>query len=132
MALLLGIGAGTSAMPMPSEPSLWLDSDGYYWFLHPLIERLKAQTGEYIDLYGDASFYGESLIALERTVAEAKEMVLSHPQSWQVHTGTQLKPEHKELYSEVDRTNFMELLSKLEQIIARAKEIDRPVSPRQT
>jgi hypothetical protein len=114
-------------MPMPGEPSLSLSSDGYYWFLHPLIERLRTVTGQYIDLYGDASFFGESMAALERMLAEAKEMVLSNPQTWQVHAGTQMKPEHKEFYSEVDRTHFMELLSKWQQIIVRAKKTGRPV-----
>ena len=56
MALDLGVGNGVSLIPQQGEPSLWLNSDGYYWFLHPLIEKLASETGQYIDLYGDASF----------------------------------------------------------------------------
>src|SRR5262249_15998931 len=127
MALDVGIGDGTSLIPMPSEPSLCLNSDGYYCFLHPLFERLRTETGQYIDLYGDASFFGDSLSALERVVADAKRLVLSQPATWRVHTGTQLTPEHKELYADVEKNRFLALLGRWEQIIARAKEIGHPV-----
>jgi hypothetical protein len=127
MALDLGVGDGASLIPQRSEPSLWLNSDGYYWFLHPLIEKLQSETGQYIDLYGDASFSGASLSALERMVAEAEKLVHNQPASWQVHTGTQVGPEHKELYAEVNRGQFLSLLHKWREIIARAKDLGKPV-----
>jgi hypothetical protein len=127
MALDLGIGDGVSLIPVQSEPSLWLNSDGYYWFLHPLLEKLQSETGQYIDLYGDASFSGSTLSALERMVAEARKLVGAQPATWQVHTGTQLSPEHKELYAAVDKDRFLALLDKWQQIIARAREIGKPV-----
>jgi hypothetical protein len=127
MSLDIGIGDGVRPVPLESEPSLWLSNDGYYWFLHPLFERLHAETGQYIDLYGDASFSGKSMMALERLAADAKKLVRSQPPTWRVHTGTQLAPEQKEVYSEVEKARFMELLVKLDQIIQRAKEIGQPV-----
>jgi hypothetical protein len=127
MALDLGIGDGVSSIPQQGEPSLWLSSDGYYWFLHPLFENLRSETGQYIDLYGDASFTGASLSALERMVAEAVGLVQAQPATWQVHTGTQLRPEHKELYVDVEKDRFLALLHKWLKIIERAKEIGKPV-----
>ena len=127
MALDLGIGDGVSLNPQQSEPSLWLHSDGYYWFLHPLFEKLHSETGQYIDLYGDASFNDATLSALERMVAEAARLVQAQPATWQVHTGTQLRPEHKEMYAAVEKDSFLALLDKWQQIIARAKEIGKPV-----
>jgi hypothetical protein len=127
MALDLGIGDGISLIPMQTEPSLWLNSDGYYWFLHPLFERLRDETSQYIDLYGDASFAGEALIALEKMLADATKLVMSKPASWEVHIGTQLQPESKELYAEVEKTRFTELLLKWRTILARAKELGKPV-----
>src|SRR5687767_1401308 len=127
MALDLGIGNGVSLIPQQSEPSLWLDSDGYYWFLHPLFEKLRSETGQYIDLYGDASFSAATLSALERMVAEAMRLVEAQAATWQVYTGTQLKPEHKELYAEVTKDCFLAMLRKWQQIIARAKDIGKPV-----
>jgi hypothetical protein len=127
MAVDIGIGDGTSSMLLQSEPSIGLESDGYYWFLHPLFERLRAETGEYIDLYGDASFSGRSLAALERTVADAINLVHAQPATWQVHTGTQLAPVHEELYADAEKARFLGLLVKWNQMIARAKEMGKPV-----
>lgn len=126
MALDVGIGDGTSPMPLPDAPSLSL-TNAYYCFLHPLLERLATETGQYIDLYDDASFVGENLSALERMVTEARKLIQAQPSTWEVHTGTQLTPEHKELYTEVSRTRFLALLDDWERIIVRAKEIGRPV-----
>ena len=131
MALDVGIGDGVSLIPLQSEPSLQLNSEGYsegyYWFLHSLLERLQSETGQYIDLYGDAWFSGATLSALERMVAEAIRLVQAQPATWQVHTGTQTSPEHKELYAQVEKDRFQDLLHKWEQIIARAREIGKPV-----
>jgi hypothetical protein len=127
MALDVGIGNGASFQPLQSEPSLWLDNDGYYVFLHPLFERLREETGEYIDLYGDASFLGASLAALERMVADAETLVMAQPTTWQVHAGTQTSPEHKEVYAEVHQDRFLTLLKKWKQIMARARETGMPV-----
>jgi hypothetical protein len=127
MALDVGIGDGVSLIPQQGEPCLWLNSDGYYWFLHPLFEKLQSETGQYIDLYGDASFTGACLSALERMVAEAMGLVQAQPAAWQVHTGTQIRPEHKELYAAVEKDRFLALLHKWQQIIERAREIGMPV-----
>ncbi len=127
MALDLGIGDGVFIDSQPSEPSLWLSSDGYYWFLYPLIKKLQSETGQYIDLYGDALFTGASLSALERMIVEAIGLVQAKPATWQVHTGTQLRPEHKEFYADVEKDRFIALLQKWQQIIERAKEISKPV-----
>ena len=127
MALDLGIGDGTSRLPVQGEPSLAFRSDGYYWFLHPLFEQLRIETGQYIDLYGDALFSGESLDALERMVAEAKRLVASQPDTWRVHIGTQTSPKQKELYDEVEKGRFLELLDQWQRILARARESGWPV-----
>jgi len=127
MSLDIGIGDGISLAPQPSEPSFWLENDGYYWFLHSLIAQLHSETGQYIDLYGDACFAGASLSALERMVGAAIALVQAQPAVWQVHTGTQIRPEHKEVYAEVEKDRFLALLHKWEQIIARAKELEKPV-----
>jgi hypothetical protein len=55
--------------------------EGYYWFLHPLFEELRAETGEYINLYDRAVFSGDSLEALARTLSAAHSLVAGHPES---------------------------------------------------
>jgi hypothetical protein len=145
MSLDIGIGDGSSLVPVPGEPSLFLDDDGYYWFLHPLFGRLQAETGQYIDLYGDASFVGESLAALERLLLEARTLIESQPDTWDVHVGTQILPKGrdlfkvegrkivgnwesvKEVFKAVHRDQFLELIARWEKVIARARELGRPV-----
>jgi hypothetical protein len=145
MSLAIGIGAGSSLVPVQGEPSLFLDDDGYYWFLHPLFGKLQAKTGQYIDLYGDASFLGESLAALEQMLLEARSLVESQSETWDVHVGTEIRPkgkdlfklegskvvgnwEHvKELFNAVQREQFLELIAQWQEVVARAKELGRPV-----
>ncbi|HEV3146083.1 MAG TPA: hypothetical protein VGZ47_19505 [Gemmataceae bacterium] len=129
MSVSIGVGdaAGSQLWPVEAEPSLWLDSDGYYWYLHPLFEKLRDETGEYVDLYGDAWFDGDNLEAFQRMLEQARNLVSQEPESWQVHTGTQIQPEHKELYAEVTKERFLELLSSLNKIANRAKELGRRV-----
>jgi hypothetical protein len=88
----IGVGYAVGKPPMPVEPGLALDDDGYYWFLHPLFEELQASTGQYIDLYGDAAFVGANLDALGRILSAARRLVEAQPKSWKVHTGTQMLP----------------------------------------
>jgi hypothetical protein len=116
MALDIGIGDGTSLIPVQGEPSLYLEDDGYYWFLHPLFERLCAETRQYIDLYGDASFFDGALTALEQLLVEARDLIESQPETWQV-----------DVYNVVRRDRFLELIARWEKVIARARELGRPV-----
>jgi len=43
-----------------------MDDAAPYWFMHTLFEKLAAETGQYIDLYGSASFAGARLTALNQ------------------------------------------------------------------
>jgi hypothetical protein len=127
MSLEIGIGDGRSVWSIEKTPSLALEDDGYYWFLHPLLVALADETGQYVDLYGEARFQGESLNALERVLVSACELVESQPSSWEVHVGTQLSPERRELYKPVERRRFLELIATWQGIVARARELRRAV-----
>src|SRR5436190_1566231 len=95
MTLDIGIADGSSYCPQQDEPSLQLD-DGYYWFLHSLLEELAMATGQYIDLYGDASFTGKDLAALEEMLKHAWNLVESQPANWDVCIGRVLVPHQKD------------------------------------
>ena len=136
MALDIGIGNGTSLSPVKGEPSISLDNDGYYWFLHPLFEDLRTTTGQYIDLYGDASFSGEQLVALEEMLKNARRLVDLQSAIWSVCIGYELVPRRKnarsrsrpkEIMATVEKQRFLAELDKWESIVARAKELNRPV-----
>jgi hypothetical protein len=135
MALDIGIGDGSSFCPLQNERSLQLD-EGYYWFLHPLYEDLARVTGQYIDLYGDASFSGKNLAALEQMLKRALRLIESQESTWNVCIGTELVPHQKVTYSPphlketlaaVEKARFLWLISQWEQVVTRAKELDRPV-----
>jgi hypothetical protein len=117
MPLDIGVGSGTSFVPDPAEPLVQLDDDGYYWFLHPLIKELYGQTSQYVDCYGDARFTGQRLEALERMLQKARTQVRAQPRKWQV-AGTS---------SVVERARFEQLLDRWDAVVARAKELNRPV-----
>jgi hypothetical protein len=127
MPLDIGVGDGTSPVPLRDEPLLSLGDDAVYSFLHPLLERLRWETGQYVDLYGDASFAGWRLAALQRMLAQARLLAESQPETWEVHVGTQLAPTLRDLWSPLDRKTFLDLITRWERIVERAEELGRPV-----
>jgi len=134
MALDIGIGDGETVWPLADEPSMFLEDDGYYWYLHPLFEELRAATGEYIDLYGNASFSGTMLTELENVVSRARDLVEREPSSWDVCVGQELVPwkkgarKHlKPRFSVVSKDQFLALLNRWQNVIVRAKKLRRPV-----
>ncbi|MCI0377739.1 MAG: hypothetical protein L0215_09045 [Gemmataceae bacterium] len=131
MPLNIGVGRKSlnSCRPLWDEPGFcFLDDEGYYWFLHPLFWELAEKTGQYIDLYGDAAFSGESLRELERVLVQARAQVLAQPESWKVKIGTLLDPVHKkQLYARVTREEFLKLLREWRRVIRRARARGRRV-----
>jgi hypothetical protein len=127
MALDIGIGGDSSLIPLKGEPSLSMEDAAPYWFLHPLFEKLAAETGQYIDLYGDASFAGAQLVALKKMLGEAKRMAEAQPDRWEVSIGVQLAPVHRELWESLDKVTLLDLIAAWERVVARAEELGRPV-----
>jgi hypothetical protein len=115
MSLDIGVGDGVSFFPITTEPSLSLDDNGYYWYLYPLFEKLQSETGQFIDLYGHATFQDKRLAALERLLSSARELVESQPASWSVQDMV------------VEQDQFSALLAQWRRIVARAKDLNRPV-----
>jgi hypothetical protein len=60
-------------------------------------------------------------------LAEARFVIESQPESWEVKVGTQILPKRKDLFNVVERTRFLELISRWEKVAARARESGRPV-----
>src|SRR3954463_10805510 len=98
MPLDIGLAGPRPGPPSAADPivQFWdYDDDntgGYYWFLHPLFERLAEKTGQYIDLYGDAEFRGDDLSSLRQTLLEAQRLVAAQPERWPVCRGTVAMP----------------------------------------
>src|SRR3954453_21478701 len=120
MSIDVGLTDGSQPGPLSSQPHFSLD-DGYYWFLHPFFERLAATTGQYVDLFGDAVFEGANLDCLEQMLTEARALVESKPERWSVHVGTTVRPTRRELYCEVVREQFVQLLQHWQEVVKRAR-----------
>ncbi len=118
----IGVAVDADRMILVSEPTLAL-SDGYYWFLYPLIERLAEETEQYVDLYGDAVFAGGNLLALRRMLSEARGLVETRGESWEVRTGTQVVPVIREVYSPVWRDEFLRQIATWDHAAVRAGEL---------
>jgi hypothetical protein len=105
------------------EPRTCLFDDGYYWFLYPFWVELRERTGEYVDLYGNASFSGPALDAFRGVLGKAQAVAVDRPEAWRVHTGTHIGPVRTELYETVYRAELLRLLETLSVIAARAAEL---------
>ncbi len=127
MSVGIGVGDHSSFEFLGGEPSTGFDDDGYYAYLHSRFESLAAKTGQYIDLYGYATFEGESLNALATLIADARREIERRPESWDVHISTQIAPVRKEIYSTVRREEFLTRLAEVETVIARARATGRPI-----
>ena len=114
----------SSSSPVASEPGLSFKDDGYYWFLHPWFERLREQSGKYIDLYGDALLTRDDYPRLRAVLTEAEVMARRQPATWQVHVGTQLQPAKKELYRTIDRGELLKLIETFRTLIDAADKLD--------
>jgi hypothetical protein len=129
----LDIGLAGSERPDPltrAEPVVSFDDDengGYYWFLHPLFCNLAKETGQYIDLYGDAEFRGNDRRLLRETLLEARRQVATQPEQWFVHVGTQTAPTTRDLLKQVDRATFLRLIDSLIALVDRSVETGLPV-----
>lgn len=127
MSLDIGLADHRSCALCRDEPLFSLDDDGYFWFLHPFFNRLRAETGQEIDLYGQAIFQGEERLALARVLGEARRLAEAQPEFWGVVVGTRLLPKDEEIYKPVKRQRLLELLAHWQIIVDRALELERAV-----
>ena len=127
MALDVLIGPLTAPR---SGPSTSFEPEAYYWFLHPLIERLAETTGRYIDLYGTAEFSSGEIDMVDEFLDDAEELVRAQPASWDVHMGTRFRgfsPVGTEILETVERVAFLAFLGQLRQIAKHSKELGAPM-----
>jgi hypothetical protein len=89
------------------------EPEAYYWFLYPLIEKLRDSHRKYIDLYGGCEFTPQELGLIRELISDAERLVQQQPNRFRVHVGTQTDPVKREIYAEVDRSSFLEFLASL-------------------
>jgi hypothetical protein len=113
MSLTIGIAANPSGMEIKHTDVVPFEDDGYYWFLYPAFVKLYERTGQFISLYGNACFEGESLETLRALLEQAKQMALLLSETWTVHDGT-YDP------GKVRREALLTLVDDLARLVAKA------------
>ena len=120
--MTLDVGLADSEGGLRSSPQVTFREDGYYWFLDPLIERLRESHGKHIDLYGNAEFRKSELSLLTRFLGDAEVLIQSRPARWKVRVGTPSGPQKRGAHVEVERGKFMSLILQLRDVVSAAEE----------
>jgi hypothetical protein len=124
MSLWITIAEPKSFTFIPEGPSLELEDDGYYWFMHPHFETLMAKTGQYVDLYGNAWFYGDNLIAMAETLIEIEHEAKQREEAFDVVTGESVEGR---VLQRVDRERLLLLLEEWGKMAAYAQCMEKSV-----
>ncbi|MCA9068371.1 MAG: hypothetical protein KDA84_05585 [Planctomycetaceae bacterium] len=103
------------------------EPEAYFWFLHPLFERLAQDHGKYIDLYEGCAFTPEELHLFEDFLADAEVLVRQQELRFRVHVGTQTHPIEKELFIEVGRESYLGFLASLRSAVQSCAEGAKPL-----
>ncbi len=121
--LQIGIGNSSSLVPHEDKSSLFLEDDGYYWFLCPLLQQLGEQTGQWIDPYEYACFEGVNLAFLAQTLKKAKTLIENQPEVWSVSLGIQHHGgNQQEIFQKLSKAYFQELLNRWQALCTRAEK----------
>lgn len=131
MSLVIGLAknpADQRSCKLKEKPSVFFEDDGYYWFLHPLFERLARDTGEYIDLYGVARFELDQLAAVAEMLTNSRGRIEAMPEKWNVQTAIQTHPgPERPLFSSVNKRQFVELIARFEDVLSEAIRTGTPL-----
>jgi hypothetical protein len=123
MAVNIVLSVNGKAPIWREDTSIWLDDDAEYWYLWPrMIEAIRNQTGELIDLYDNATFSGQNLTILELAIQEQlNELSNENRTEWDIHVGTQTLAVKKEIYKKLVKKDLQFKLEKLLHIVYLAK-----------
>jgi hypothetical protein len=102
---------------------IYFKSDGSYWFLYPWWERIGEQTGQMIDLYGDAVFGFAAQPILLASLQDAFAKVQQRPSEWDMCIGWGVQP----VYARVSRMELQQLLTEFIRLVTSATERQRYV-----
>ncbi|MEQ8637148.1 hypothetical protein [Gimesia maris] len=118
MAVTIGLSCTDDVHNADYTSGVYLEDDGYYWFLFPFFQDVWEQTGQMIDLYDNAVFSAIELSVLlailERASAEAREQ----PDKWEVCIGWR---GDDAIMSTVTKPELLALLTKLIDLVTEAQ-----------
>jgi len=97
-----------------------LHDGGIYWYLFPFFERLGNQTGQLIDLYGNAKFSAENISLLDSILREALKSLELQPDVWEQKTGEQIRPVRKTLTQKISKKDVSSFINSLHNLLEKA------------
>jgi len=107
-----------------TDPIVFEDDDPIYWFLYPYFEETAREVGQMVDLYGDAEFYAEVLLAFFLILEKAEKDTRLRSQAWMVTIG--YEGEHP-IRKIVRKTDVLESIQTLKQLLNDAYNMNREV-----
>ncbi len=120
MAVSISIEDYSETMPIVFE-----DDDPIYWFLFPYFEETCREVGQMVDLYGDAEFFAEELLAfflvLEKALADAKSGHL------EMRVTVGYRHGNGQINKSVAKSSVMDCIESLKEMLNHAYNIDRKV-----
>jgi hypothetical protein len=130
VGIAIGIVTDESAQPMTFDGLVAFFTDGAYWFVWQRLKEFDSARIplDFFDCYGGASLTGAALEELDWFLKVLVGSLGDYPEQWEVHSGTQIAPERKELYQPVHKATLLCELAQLEQIVGRARAEGRTVA----
>lgn len=118
MAMSIGLSRTDDVHNADYTSDIYLEDDGYYWFLYPFFQDVWEHTGQMIDLYGVAVFGVNEQQVLLETLERAATVARKQPDEWDVCIGWHGKDA---IISKVIKTDLQALLTKIIDIITEAQ-----------
>lgn len=121
---ILNAHAKIGDQPVAGEKTITLDDDGYYWQLYPFFNGIAVESGQMIDLYGDARFTSSEFETLIEFLEAAKRFTNAQPDEWGIVSGVQIEPSIEAVVHTVARDVLRSLIDKLIAIAQKARAIN--------
>lgn len=126
MALDIVLTVNKKVPTWNQQTSISFDDAADYWYLYDtMINEIRVETGEFLDLYGDCRFIGSTLHTLQRLVQKHLTLLKQkHDKSWPIKVSTQLRPVKKEIFKTLVKHELEEKFIKFLTLIQQAIEQD--------
>jgi hypothetical protein len=101
------------------------DNDPIYWFLFPYFEETWREVGQMVDLYGDAEFFAEELLAFFLILEKAENDARSRDQELMVTVG--YRHGNGQINKPITKSAVIDRIESLKEMVNHAYNIDRKV-----
>ena len=105
---------------------LFEDDDPLYWFLYPYFEETYHNVGQMVDLYDNAQFFAEELLALFLVLENAECDIRSGNDKWDVTLGYNGK-DRTPITKHLHKSDALARIQAFKEMLNHAYNVDRRV-----